>query len=204
MAAADHLTRRADCRPRARPYGGLVTATTQDSTARSSVRYVRFGVRRPRPRTTVAEAIDEFLAAGDEGLLLDAEGRPLGPGAVRELHWYLGGYARIALGDQSLTTVRPWDLEDLIDDLADAGLSPHRVRALVAALVALYRHEIERGHATRNPADALPAREPTGAGETTPPLRTAPHPLDRIAALGVDAVAVGVALVAVALVVQTV
>ena len=181
-----------------------MTATAQDSTARKSVRYVSIGAARPRPKTTVAEGIDEFLAAADEGLLRDADGRPLGPGAVRELHWYLGGYARIALGDQSLTTVRPWDLEDLVDDLADAGLTPHRLDALVVALVAFYRHEIERGRATRNPADALPIREHPRAGETTSPPGTAPHPLDRGVAIGIDAAAVGFAVVAVVLVVPTV
>jgi hypothetical protein len=181
-----------------------VTATTQDSTARSSIRFVRIGGGWPRPSTTVAEAIDEFLAAADEGLLRDADDRPLDSGAVRELHWYLGGYVRIALAEQSLTTVRPWDLEDLVDDLADAGLSPDRLGALVAALVAFYRHEIERGRATRNPADALSIREHTGAGETTSPPRTAPHPLDRVVAIGIDSAAVGFAVVAVVLVVPTV
>jgi hypothetical protein len=63
-----------------------------------------------------------------------------------------------------LDAVRPWQVQAFVNELSDSGLSPGRLRAMVAGLRALYAHAIEEGHAEANPVERIlvPAKEDQG------------------------------------------
>src|SRR3954452_2033549 len=60
---------------------------------------------------SVNAAIDDFLAAVDDGAARDRSGRALSTAAARELHSDLGGHVAEALGAVSLKGVRRPDVE---------------------------------------------------------------------------------------------
>jgi site-specific recombinase XerC len=112
---------------------------------------------------SVDETIDEFLEAVDDGSARDRYGRPFTREAALELHWYLGGHVAEALGAMRLSRVHRRDVEALVDELGDAGLSRDRLRPLTKAVRALYDYARERGLAQHNPAErvALPDEDET-------------------------------------------
>jgi hypothetical protein len=116
-------------------------------------------VRRVRPdvptRPTVHEAIDEFLGALDDGWARDRYGRPFADDDAGRLHWYLSGHVGEALGTLRLEDVRRRDLESLLDDLDQVGMSRHRQRALVRSVRALYDYAGERRLVRDNPAERV-------------------------------------------------
>jgi site-specific recombinase XerD len=109
-------------------------------------------------RITVHEAIVDFLQAAEDGSTLDRYGRSFSRDALRELRWCLSGHVDDRLGTMRLGQVRRRDIEALIDQLAGAGLSRRRLRAVVKSVRALYDYASERGFADGNPAErvALP------------------------------------------------
>jgi hypothetical protein len=112
---------------------------------------------------SVDEIIQEFLEAVDEGSARDRYGRRFSAEAAAELHWYLGGHVADALGAMSVDEVRRRAVETLVYDLADAGLSRRRLRALAKSVRALYDYAAERGLVGHNPAErvAIPDEDET-------------------------------------------
>jgi hypothetical protein len=117
--------------------------------------------RRARPAAldvtgpSVEETIDDFLAVVDDGSARDRYGRPFSREAALELHWYLGGHVAEALGAMSLSGVHRPDVEALVYELGDAGLSRPRLRPLAKSVRALYDYALERGLAQHNPAERV-------------------------------------------------
>jgi site-specific recombinase XerC len=64
------------------------------------------------------------------------------------------------VGSMPLAAVRPWQVQAFVNELSDSGLSPGRLRAVVAALRALYAYAIEMGQADANPADRIVVPSP--------------------------------------------
>ena len=124
---------------------------------------------RPWPCTgpSVTETIDDFLAAVDEGHARDRYGRAFTRAAAVELHWNLGGHVAEALGAMSLNGVRRRDVEALVYELGEAGLSHRRVRALAKSVRALFDYAVERELVAHNPAQriALPDEDETAAAD---------------------------------------
>jgi len=143
----------------------------------------------------VGSVVDELLRAADDGVLRDGRSRRLGPEGVRELHWWLGGYLREALGRRRLRDLRPHHLQDFLDGLEDAGVSPRRLRHAVDALRTLYRYALERGFAEADAAARLRLPEEPGAA--------APRP-DRVVARALELATAVCTLTAAGLVVATV
>jgi hypothetical protein len=146
----------------------------------------RHGTRR-RPRAvpadvtgpSVAATIDDFLAVIDDGSARDRYGRAFTRPAAVELHWNLGGHVAEALGAMTLSGVRRSDVEALVYELGDAGLSRRRLRALAKSVRALYDYAVERELVEHNPAQriALPdedeTAQPTGVdGSPVDPVHT--------------------------------
>jgi hypothetical protein len=104
---------------------------------------------------SVDEIIQEFLEAVDEGSARDRYGRRFSAEAATELHWCLAGHVDDALGAMSLDAVRRREVETLVYDLADAGLSRRRLRALAKCVRALYDYAAERGLVRHNPAERV-------------------------------------------------
>jgi site-specific recombinase XerC len=113
---------------------------------------------------SVTETIDEFLEAVDDGAARDRYGRAFTRDAALELHWNLGGHVAEALGPMSLGAVRRRDVEALVYELGDAGLSRRRLRPLAKSVRALYDYAIERDLVGHNPAQriAIPDEDETG------------------------------------------
>jgi hypothetical protein len=129
----------------------------------------------------------------------------------------------MAFGDEVLAALRPWDLQALLDDLADAGLSHRRLAALAEAMRTLFDFAVDRGLIVRSPADhlavpGLPALEDPleDALEDAPPEprrrfgRRAgaapwrgPTAYDHVVAWGLELATVGVGLVAGILFIQS-
>jgi site-specific recombinase XerC len=120
-------------------------------------------IRRPAPGATLAlpagpsvdETIDEFLEAVDDGSARDRYGHAFTREAALELHWNLGGHVAEGLGAMSLSGVRRRNVEALVYELGDAGLSRRRLRPLAKSVRALYDYAIERGLVRHNPAERL-------------------------------------------------
>ena len=138
----------------------------------------------------MASAVDTFLLAVDHGATMDRHGRPYGPAAARELRWWLGGHVREALGALPVGDLRRRDLEALLDELAEAGVSPRRLRELAKSMRALGDHAVDVGLLGHNPAERLAVPMP---GDEAPPGGPAPD-AGAIAARGAVDRAVSLAL----------
>jgi hypothetical protein len=122
--------------------------------------------RRPPAALTgpsVNETIDDFLAVVDDGSMRDRYGRAFTPAAAVELHWNLGGHVAEALGPMSLNGVRRREVEALVYELGEEGLSRRRLRSLAKSVRALFDYAVERELVEHNPARriALPDEDET-------------------------------------------
>jgi site-specific recombinase XerC len=125
---------------------------------------------------TVHETIDEFLEAIDEGSARDRFGRTFTGEEARDLHWYLRGHVGEALGTMRLDDVRRRDVEALVYELADIGLSHRRLRALAKSVRALFDYADERGLVRINPAERVAVPE---EDEPQPPPARSARRVDR-------------------------
>ncbi len=104
---------------------------------------------RPRQRhagaANVADVTGDFLAAAADGRTRDPSGLRYSADALEELRVALGGHVAEELGDIPLTSLRRWQVQGFVNELADSGLSLRRLRAIVAALRALTRYAREQG-----------------------------------------------------------
>jgi site-specific recombinase XerD len=158
---------------------------------------------------SVAEAIEEFLEAVDRGIALDRFGRAFSPEDVRQLHWWLDGHVREDLGDLSLAGLRRDDVEALVVELGDAGVSQRRLRAITNSVRALYDYAVEQGLAQHNPAervalpddgaDLLAAEFPARSGRRPPMSDIA----DRAISLGLRVATLVFALIAIVLLAES-
>jgi hypothetical protein len=120
---------------------------------------------------TVSDAIDDFLQAAERGSARDRYGRRFTPDAVAELRWCLAGYLGEEFGAMSLNEVSRADVEVLLHELGDSGISNRRLRAVAKSVRALHDYATERGLVGHNPAErvALPddeeAEQPTRRAE---------------------------------------
>jgi hypothetical protein len=176
----------------------------------------RHGTRRRASRTSAAvtgpsvnAAIDDFLAAVDDGSARDRYGRAFTPAAARELHWDLGGHVAEALGAMSLKGVRRGDVEALVYQLAASGLSRRRLQAVAKSVRALFDYAVERELVADNPAQriALPdedeTEQPTGeAGNPAHPAHTRTL-VDHVISMALRVVTLGFLLTAVTLLAES-
>ena len=138
-------------------------------------------------------AVEEFVAAMEQGVAVNRSGRQYRPSALRDLRGILNHHVVPSLGQMPLRDVRRQDVQALVDRLVADGLSESRIRSVVSALRALYGYAIERGQVEFNPVDGLvmssgdepeqrvweeppawedsPAREDPGAGAGETRLR---------------------------------
>jgi hypothetical protein len=104
---------------------------------------------------SVEEQIEDFLAAAADGRARDPSGRRYSDIAVEQLSTALEGHVALELGSMPLGAVRPWQVQAFVNELSDSGLSPARLRAIVAGLRALYAYAIEEGRVHANPVDRI-------------------------------------------------
>lgn len=159
----------------------------------------------PATGLSLTDLIEEFLEAAEDGSAGDRHGRRYTRDAIVELRWCLDGHVRERLGMLNARDVSRDDVEELVYELGDAGVSRRRLRALVRSVRALYDYAAERRLVRHNPAErvALPDEEdvlkPAGGGRR--PRRT---PLDRAISLSLQLGTLGFALIALFYIAQSV
>jgi len=148
-----------------------------------------------RSAVTVSEGIDAFLAAVDDRSVRDRRAHPYSRPTARDLRWCLAGHVREALGPMRLDAVRRADVEALVAELADEGVSERRCRAVARAVRALYDDAVARGLAEQNPAAGVVAAE---TGPDRPAVAPAPRasPWERALSLVLRAATAGLLLLA--------
>ena len=140
---------------------------------------------------SLSATTDEFLRSAADGLTRDPSGVRYSSPALEELRIALRGHVAEELGDIPLSALRRWQVQAFVNELADAGLAPRRLRAIVAALRALTRYAREQGLLDEDPTQGVIV--PTEDGQrprtftTTDQLETvqpaAPNPMIPDAAL---------------------
>jgi Phage integrase, N-terminal SAM-like domain len=166
-----------DPRPNAIEYGWRPTA---NRTATTNLAAVDAGaVRRPPPTAQpreapplgvgVAAAVEQFIAAGSEGRVLNRSGREYQPSAMRDLVGLLRHHVVPELGDLRLRAVTREHVQGLVDRLAGSGLSESRIRSVISALRALFSFAIAEGHADVSPVDGLVMPRRAAPPEPEPP-----------------------------------
>jgi hypothetical protein len=142
-----------------------------------------------RAGVSVHETIVDFLEAADRGSALDRYGRAFSADSIRELRWCLSGHVDEQLGSVDVREVHRRDLEALVDELAAAGLTRRRLRAVAKSLRALYDYAGERELVTHNPAARIALPDEDDAEQ---PSRGRPQPSRlRSVAVGADRAWVG-------------
>ena len=176
----------------------------------------RHGTRRRPGRAPVAltgpsvtETIDDFLATVDDGSARDRYGRAFTRAAAIELHWNLGGHVAEALGAMSLNGVRRREVEALVYELGEAGLSRRRLRALAKSVRALFDYAVERELVAHNPAQriALPdedeTEQPTGEAVSPGKLAHTGTLVDHVISTALRVATLGFLLTAVTLLAES-
>ena len=140
----------------------LASEAAAGSWQRSRTREAMDGHRRTRPArpslrssARISDVTEEFLSAATNGRAHDPSGRRYSGEALDELGVALRGHVAEELGDLSLAALRRWQVQGFVNELADSGLSPRRLRAIVAALRALMQYAREEGMVQANPVDGV-------------------------------------------------
>jgi hypothetical protein len=165
---------------------------------------------------TVDAAIADFLRAAEDGSARDRLGRAFSRASVTELRWCLSGHVVDRLGAVDLNEVQRHDLEALVEDLAAAGLSRRRLRAVAKSLRALYDYASERELVTHNPAERIAVPDEDDAEQPTRDRPPATHlrfllggaeratvGIDRAIALGLQVITVCFVLLALVLIAES-
>ena len=101
---------------------------------------------------SLSTATDEFLMAAADGMARDPSGRRYSSQALEDLRIALRGHVAEELGDIPLSALRRWQVQALVNELAQSGLAPRRLRMVVASLRALTRYATEQGLLDEDPA----------------------------------------------------
>jgi hypothetical protein len=104
---------------------------------------------------TVGEIADEFLAAAIDGGARDPSGRRYSEAALDQIRIALRGHISEELGDLPIASLRRWQVQGFVNELAESGLSPRRLRAIVASLRGLAQHAREMGLLDESPIDGI-------------------------------------------------
>jgi len=104
---------------------------------------------------TLSTATDDFLRAAADGLTRDPSGIRYSSQALEDLRIALRGHVAEELGDIPLSALRRWQVQAFVNELADSGLAPRRLRAILGALRALTRYAGEQGLLDEDPTQAV-------------------------------------------------
>ena len=104
---------------------------------------------------SLSTTTDEFLRAAADGLTRDPSGVRYSSATLEDLRIALRGHVAEELGDIPLSALRRWQVQAIVNELADAGLAPRRMRAIVAALRALTRYAREQGLLDEDPTEGV-------------------------------------------------
>ena len=112
--------------------------------------------------TTVAAAADEWLRLAEKGVLRARGGELFKGGTLRSYERSLRRRVIPAYGTEALASLARPEWQALVDEQLANGAAPSTVNVAVAAVSALYEHDIGRGRLTDNPTRKV--KMPTPAG----------------------------------------
>ena len=116
---------------------------------------LRRGTMRAPCAQTVAEAAAALLEGMQAGTVLDRSGKPYKPATRRSYAQALNAYVLPRLGDRKLSAVARRDVQDFVDSLRAAGLSPSTVANKLDPLRVLFRRAVERDAIAVDPTKGL-------------------------------------------------
>jgi integrase len=121
--------------------------------------------RDPASSPTLREAADEWLKGGWDGRIRTRSGNVYKPSALRSYERALRLRVLPQLGGRRLADIHRRDIQDLVEDLTAAGLSPSSIRNSIDPLRAIYRRAVRREDVTINPTSDLEVPHDRGRRE---------------------------------------
>lgn len=97
-----------------------------------------------RPKTTMREAAEAWMAEARAGIVRTRGGDPLKPGTLRAYDQALRLRVYPTMADAPFYSVRRVHLQDLVDRLVAAGVAPATINTTVGALGAIYGRAVHR------------------------------------------------------------
>lgn len=97
-----------------------------------------------QPKTTVRQACDAWIADARAGVVRPRSGDPFKPGTIRAYGQALRLRVYPTLADAPFYRVRRVHLQNLVDQLVDAGVAPATINTTVGALGAIYGRAVHR------------------------------------------------------------
>jgi integrase len=116
---------------------------------------LRRGTIRSPSRITLAEEAVRWLGAAKAGVIRNRAGYPYKPSALRSYEQALEAKVLPDLGHLKVSSINRNSVQDLVDRLSAAGLSPSTVRNSILPLRAIFRHLIRRSEVFVNPTLGL-------------------------------------------------
>ena len=134
------------------------------------IRDARVALRRNRQvpgRTsgTFRQLVGEWQRLATAGVVRTASGDEYKGSTLRAYDTHLRARVLGVYGDEPVTDLTRPDWQRLVDDLLADGVTAATISATVAAVAAVYRHEVDRGRMTASPTARL--RLPTRTAGVT-------------------------------------
>jgi len=120
---------------------------------------LRRGTLRAPSVITVGQEAENWLERAGSGVIRTRSGDAYKPAALRAYRFALSRHLLPRFGNTRLTALTPTMLQDFVDELLLAGLSPSTIRNALLPLRAIYRRALLRDEVATNPTLnlALPA-----------------------------------------------
>jgi integrase len=100
---------------------------------------------------TLTVAVADWLEQLQAGTICNRSGDPYKPSAIRGYRDKLEAHVLPTLGHMRLEEIKPRNVQELVDRLVKAKLSPATIDGALTPLRALYRHAVSRGDVQSNP-----------------------------------------------------
>lgn len=104
---------------------------------------------------TLSEAFDDLLLGMQSGRVLNRSGDPYKPATIRSYEYDFNKQVRPRLGKYRLHEITRRDVQDLVDDLNDAGLAASTLRNKIDPIRVVFRRAIRDELGVLNPCDNL-------------------------------------------------
>ncbi len=164
--AGNTSEKRCDCRP---GYQAQVYSARESRTIRKTFRTLadarawraesqaalNKGALKAPSRTTVAEAIEAWVAGARAGVIRTRSGDPYKPGAIRGYKLSFESQIIPRFGALRISELARPEIQDMVDELLAKDKSPSTVRNAVMPLRALYRRLVSRNEVLINPTVGL-------------------------------------------------
>jgi integrase len=144
-----------DGRRRTRTFSGKGAKSAAKNWLTDARKLVKDGKLKAPETTTLREAVDDFLAGAEQGVIRNRNREPYKPAVVRNYRTAVTKHVLPVLGDHRLDSITFAELERLQEQLQASGLSGSTVRNTFVVLKAVFRRAKRAGLITVKPTDDL-------------------------------------------------